>query len=175
MTRFDLCRVGATVLLGCVVWFEATRPALAQAPTAEPFANPPAAPAAANPPVPVPTVPPIPSSSREAQLEERVRQLEATVQRLANQMQATPGAASTADAPAADSAGSDDETAGGPAPRGTAAPDVGTPAETLAPSGMGGPAAPGQSNPPNPPPTARFNSPATLDNIRANTKFGPGF
>src|SRR5262249_14512123 len=33
----------------------------------------------------------------------------------------------------------------------------------------------GQSNPPNPPPSARFDSPATLDNLRANTRFGPGF
>jgi phosphate-selective porin OprO/OprP len=35
--------------------------------------------------------------------------------------------------------------------------------------------APGQSLPPNPPPSARFNSPATLDSIRGNFIFGPGF
>ena len=43
------------------------------------------------------------------------------------------------------------------------------------PSAMGGNSAPGQSLPPNPPPSARFQKPATLDNKPAKTKFGPGF
>ena len=61
------------------------------------------------------------------------------------------------------------------APRGSATLDTGTPATTVAPSRSGGAGAPGQSLPPNPPPAARFNMPATLDNFRGNVKFGPGF
>lgn len=64
---------------------------------------------------------------------------------------------------------------GGAAPRGTAAPDVGSAATAVAPAASGGPGGPGQSLPPNPPPSARFNQPATLDSLKANTKFGPGF
>ena len=40
---------------------------------------------------------------------------------------------------------------------------------------VGRAAAPGQSLPPNPPPSARFDSPATLENHPGNVKFGPGF
>lgn len=40
---------------------------------------------------------------------------------------------------------------------------------------MGGVGAPGQSLPPNPPPSARFNAPATLEDKPAGVKFGPGF
>jgi phosphate-selective porin OprO/OprP len=45
----------------------------------------------------------------------------------------------------------------------------------VAPSATGGPAGPGQSLPPNPAVSARFSSPATLDKVKANTIFGPGF
>jgi phosphate-selective porin OprO and OprP len=97
---------------------------------------------------------------REAQLEERVRQLEAMVNQLTTQMRGMSTAPPV----------------GGPAGgAGTAAPDVGTPATAVAPSASGGAAAPGQSLPPNPPPSARFDSPATLDHFKANTVFGPGF
>jgi phosphate-selective porin OprO and OprP len=115
------------------------------------------------PAIPSPTVPPTVvapgSTAREAQLEERVRQLEAMVKALSTQMSqlSSPGM-------------------GGPAAAlGTAGADIGTPAQVEAPSATGGPGAPGQSLPPNPAPSSRFNSPATLDNIKANVKFGPGF
>jgi phosphate-selective porin OprO/OprP len=58
---------------------------------------------------------------------------------------------------------------------GTAAPDVPSAATAVAPSAMGGAGAPGQSLPPNPPVSPRFNSPATYDDLKANVKFGPGF
>jgi phosphate-selective porin OprO/OprP len=129
-----------------------------QVPSPEPFDG--AAPAAA----PAPPSPSISAAaevaaplSREAQLEERVRQLEAVVNRLSTQMQARPsgGVVGTAN--------------------GTAAPDVGNLATTVAPSRTGGVAAPGQSLPPNPAPSARFDSPATLERKKSNVIFGPGF
>ena len=43
------------------------------------------------------------------------------------------------------------------------------------PSRSGGGAAPGQSLPPNPSPSARFDSPPLLKNVPAGVKFGPGF
>jgi phosphate-selective porin OprO/OprP len=92
--------------------------------------------------------------TREEQLEARVRQLEAMVNSLSGQMQTMA--------------------VGGPV-AGTAAPDIGTPAEVIAPSASGGPGAPGQSLPPNPAPDKRFNSPAIYENKSANVKFGPGF
>ena len=43
------------------------------------------------------------------------------------------------------------------------------------PSTTGGVGAPGQSLPPNPPPSNRFDSPATLQSLKGNFRFGPGF
>jgi phosphate-selective porin OprO/OprP len=136
--------------------------------------------AVGTPPAPVPSaVPPAASTTREAELEARIRQLEAMVNGLSTQVRqlSTSGAAGPvrgANAPPA-TPSNPDTTAGGPAPRGTASPDTGTAATTVAPSASGGAAAPGQSLPPNPPPSARFNVPATLDSIGGNFKFGPGF
>jgi phosphate-selective porin OprO/OprP len=117
-------------------------------------------------------------SEREAQLEARVRQLEAMVNSLSNQVQnisnGAGAAAPTTEATTSPMPGGgrpDDPDQGGPEASGTAAPDVGT----VAPSAMGGAAAPGQSLPPNPPPSPRFNSPAVYDRVRANAIFGPGF
>ena len=93
--------------------------------------------------------------SREAQLEERVRQLEAIVNQ--HSMQLQRGASPGATAP------------------GTAGADVGNPASTAMPSRSGGAGTPGQSLPPNPAPSTRFDSPATLEDKKANVKFGPGF
>src|SRR5262249_6413422 len=42
-------------------------------------------------------------------------------------------------------------------------------------SGMGGAAAPGQSFPPNPAPSDRFDAPTPLQNVPGAVKFGPGF
>jgi len=64
---------------------------------------------------------------------------------------------------------------GGGIAAGAAGADVGTRASAALPSTSGGPGAPGQSLPPNPAPSARFDSPATLENKKANIKFGPGF
>jgi phosphate-selective porin OprO/OprP len=113
-------------------------------------------PAAANPS-------PVAGAAREAQLEERVRQLESQINKLSTQVNQVP-------APPSDPA-----TRGGPDPRGRATPDTGTPATTVAPSRTGGAGAPGQSLPPNPPPSLRVNMPAPVQNIRSNVKFGPGF
>jgi phosphate-selective porin OprO/OprP len=59
------------------------------------------------------------------------------------------------------------------APNSATAPDTGSIASMVAPSGKG--ASPGQSLPPNPPPGARFNMPTPLANLPSNVKFGPGF
>lgn len=91
-------------------------------------------------------------------MEERIRQLESMVQQLAGQVQTlstTPGAEANGSR--------------------TAAPDTGSPGSNVTPSASGGPSAPGQSLPPNPSPNPRFESPATLQSIKANAKFGPGF
>ncbi len=138
-----------------------------EVPSQEPFSG--ASNATAAPPTPTVSPPDASSApevgSREAQLEARVQQLEEMVQRLSAQMQSGTGAAGSA--------------AGNPAPGssapGDAAPDVGDAATTVAPSRMGGVSAPGQSLPPNPAPSARFDSPATLESKKANVKFGPGF
>ncbi len=109
-------------------------------------------------------------TSREAQLEERVRQLEAMVERLANQVNQVNAIPRIPPLP--------DPYQGprpAPLPGDTASRETGTPATLAVPSSMGGPAAPGQSMPPNPPPSPKYNSPATLDSIKANVKFGPGF
>ena len=91
----------------------------------------------------------------KAALEERVRQLEAMVKQLSEQMrnvQSAPGSSN-----------------------GPAAPDTPSNGNASTPSGMGGVGAPGQSLPPNPPPNPRFDSPATLESKKGNVKFGPGF
>jgi phosphate-selective porin OprO and OprP len=131
----------------------------AQVPAQEAFTNPPAAAL----PMPIPYAPPpgvvSAPATKEEQLEARIRQLEATVNRLSAQIEQRPAAGAGAGA-------------GGTA---TAAPDVGSPAATVAPSAVGGVGGPGQSIPPNPAPSERFDSPATLESKKANVKFGPGF
>ena len=139
--------------------------------------------AEALPDLPTPNAPDdAPPVSREAALEERVRQLEELVERLSNQMQANGGATA---APAAGAGGSSvGDAAGGagdtPPPGvssdpGTAPPDTGVAATVEAPSAMGGVSGPGQSLPPNPAANERFNIPATLESKKVNAKFGPGF
>lgn len=95
-------------------------------------------------------------SPHEVELEARVRQLEALVKQLSTQVQQLNAN------PAAPASG----TSSGPGA-------VNEP--TNPPSAIGGAAAPGQSLPPNPAPSNRFDSPATLDNARSNVRFGPGF
>jgi phosphate-selective porin OprO and OprP len=171
---------GATAtLIGVVVVASLGATAVfAQAPNAEPFAPsvpetqvspaPPVVPGPPGPALPDPAVPPAAvvsePATREALLEDRIRQLESMVNQLSTQVQqlAPPG-------------GGASSTAGGPAARGTAAPDVGVPATVIAPSATGGVGGPGQSLPPNPALSPRFNSPATLDKVKGNFVFGPGF
>jgi phosphate-selective porin OprO/OprP len=123
------------------------------------------------PSAPSPTIPSAPAIaaplSREAQLEERVRQLEAMVSQLSARMQQQRTVGTAGSPPGRPRAAGD-------AP-GTAAPDVGNLATTVAPSRTGGVGAPGQSLPPNPAPSDRFDSPATLERKRSSVIFGPGF
>src|SRR5262249_53883442 len=132
------------------------------APTQEPFGpSTPSSPALPNSAVP-PSAGVVGNLSREEQPGERTRQLEdmgKSPSNQVNQMSTRPAAGAA--------------TTGGVA--GTGGPDVGSPATAVAPSAMGAAGAPGQSLPPNPPPSARFDSPATLENKPSNVKFGPGF
>lgn len=113
-------------------------------------------------PQPPPTAEPLPTSPREEALEERVRQLEEMVERLSTQMQG--GGTPVAGEPAAAATGD-----------GEAAPDVGTPATVEQPSRTGGVGAPPQGMAANPKPSAKYDAPATIQNLKANVKFGPGF
>jgi len=61
------------------------------------------------------------------------------------------------------------------APGATAPSNIPSRATAVAPSRAGGVGAPGQSLPPNPAPTNRFDAPATLDSLNGNFRFGPGF
>ena len=181
MRAFVPAQGAVTTLLGVVVVASlGTTAVLAQAPILEPVVapgasgNPGTPPPAGSTTNPVPTLPTTAGppgtvvsepATREALLEERIRQLESMVNRLSaqvNQLVPQPGALP-------------DSTVGGPAPRGAAAADVGVPATVIAPSATGGVGAPGQSLPPNPIASSRFNSPATLDKAKANVIFGPGF
>lgn len=128
---------------------------------------------AAVPPV-SPASPQPAALSREAQLEERVRQLEATVQQLSSRIQAM---SPTPAAPAPGTTGDRvlDGVLSNIAPGATTPGDIPNPATAVAPSRVGGVGAPGQSLPPNPAPTNRFDSPPTLPSLKGNFRFGPGF
>ena len=125
------------------------------------------------PPTPPPALPPAVDAepSREVQLEERIRRLEATIDALNSRIEnlATPPAASAA-------TGTDAADAGAQPPgSNVTGGDTGNAATTTEPSASGGASAPGQSLPPNPAPSRRFDMPATLDNKPGKVKFGPGF
>ena len=98
-----------------------------------------------------------------ADQEARVRQLEALVRQL--QTRRTSG---TGPANSAPDTGTAPSTRGG---AGTGQPGAGA----ITPSRSGGAGAPGQSLPPNPPVSPRFDSPATLVSKPGQVKFGPGF
>jgi phosphate-selective porin OprO and OprP len=110
--------------------------------------------AAGGAPAPVSASPPM--SDREAALEARIQQLEAMMRQMSAQMSALTSAPGRAT----------DANAGGN-------PSGDTP--TAVPSRAGGSLAPGQSSPPNPAPSARFNMPSTNINSPLTGKFGPGF
>lgn len=156
-----------------------------------------------SPPVPAPSIPPVetvvdplplPATPREAALEERVRQLEEMVQRLSVQMSQNPvgmpaggmsGGVTSGGTPAPGepggpaSANTDGSAAEDNTPGGTNTEPVGSGPggnqPNATPSQSGGPLAPGQSSPPNPPPSSRFRMPATTINSPLKGKFGPGF
>jgi phosphate-selective porin OprO/OprP len=138
-------------------------PAPAQVPVQEPLGG--------NNNLPQPTMPrpatPVAAAvplSREAQLEARVQQLEAIVNQLSSQM----GRAPAAGPPAAGAP------AGAPVVTGDVLEVVGaTGGETG--GAASGPGVPGQSYPPVPPVTPRFDIPATLADSRGYFRFGPGF
>ncbi len=140
-----------------------------QVPQQEPLGG--AAPSATATRVPSPAawaIPAAPGSlSREAQLEERVRQLEAVVNQLSSQMRQGVTTGGTAGGPAA--------VLPNIAPGATAPSNIPSPATAVLPSPSGGVGAPGQSLPPNPAPTNRFDQPATLQSLKGNFRFGPGF
>lgn len=137
-----------------------------------------------------PSVPVAMDPSRQA-LEARIQQLEAMVNQLSGQIQNLSNAntaAAAADAAGATPGTTEGAAAGTPttdpvtgavlpniAPGATAPSNIPAPGTVNAPSRMGGYGAPGQSLPPNPPPTNRFNQPATLESKKANVRFGPGF
>ena len=148
------------------------------------------------PATPQPTVPPASidpavaapaATASAADYEARIQQLEAVVRQMQAQMAAgvgvsrDPGTAvggvgAPVGVPGASgitpsASGRDPGTAAG-AP----GADLGQPgAGNATPSRSGGASAPGQSFPPNPPPSNRFQAPATLANLPGSVKFGPGF
>ena len=174
---------------------------------------------AQTPPVPEPSVPspsapsePAPAAppgatSRESELDARVRQLEVMIQQMNSQGAGRAGGLSSDPRDSSDNAGNGATVggggprSGGPVPPGGSggpaggstgggvpvsdAPGTsnGLPAgagpggnsPTGAPSTSGGALAPGQSSPPNPPPSDRFNMPPTTINSPLTGRFGPGF
>ncbi len=194
-----LFRLGAVVLASARIASAQTPPVPAP-PVPEPSVPPTSAPAEA-----APAIPSAPSgSTREADLEARVRQLEILIQQMSSQGVGGAGAGSAGLATGAGGAGGPAGAGGGgggggPAGGGIGAgagagspgpntTDVGGPSNVIpggaapggnapntVPSGTGGPLAPGQSSPPNPAPNARFNMPATTINSPLTGRFGPGF
>ena len=194
-----LCRLAALLLA-------LARVAAAQTPPVpDPSVPLTSAPAERLPNVPAPAAPG--GSTREAELEARIRQLEIMMQQLSSQRGA--GGAGSVNEPGA-GAGNNTVTGsgavgseiGGSVPPGgsggpgggstgggvTSSDDTGPSSNsvpagagpggntpTAAPSGTGGALAPGQSSPPNPAPSTRFNMPPTTINSPLTGRFGPGF
>jgi phosphate-selective porin OprO/OprP len=145
------------------------------------------------PALPAPTVPPgaVPAAASMAAYEARIQQLEAMVRELQAQqavlMQrsgvASPDSGTVVGAPGATlgqpgASGMTPSAMGGDIGTVVGAPGapIGEPgASAITPSQSGGASAPGQSFPPNPAPSNRFDSPATLANLSGSVKFGPGF
>lgn len=123
---------------------------------------------AQQPPAPAPTVPPAVVAeplSREAQLEDRIRQLEAMVHSLSGRVEqlSAPGAAPTPAAAGTRAGGSIGAAMGGPGGDDSGAGDE------VSAGGSAGP------SPTAAQPASRFNMPAGVPNLKAETRFGPGF
>ncbi len=131
------------------------------------------------PPLPAASIPSGAPTPREAQLEERVRQLELMVDRLQRQVGATEPDDSAffgADTLPTDrgrqgSGLPPSEPGTTPVPGAVETGDL--PRASVSPAG--GIGVPGGSFPPVPRPQDRFDSPATLEDKRARARFGPGF
>ncbi|WP_435019031.1 OprO/OprP family phosphate-selective porin [Tundrisphaera sp. TA3] len=187
------CRPMGVVILSGLLWAGVARTQAQIPPIPDP----------GPPPAVTPIEPGVaPPTTRELALEARILQLEQMVQQLSIQMsQSPPGGATVSGVPGAAgggmaSGGGDGRPAagqpGGPAsgnndgsaaedntPGGTNTVPVGSGPRgeepNAAPSQSGGVLAPGQSSPPNPPPSPRFRMPATTISSPLNGKFGPGF
>lgn len=142
------------------------------------------------PPIPQPSVPPVTAgeaapapadpaptapTGREAALEQRIQQLEQMMRQMSTQRSQGPGLVG---------AGGTGTGAGDPRTSGSGTPSdvpaagpgaTGGNQPTGSPSRSGGSLAPGQSSPPNPPPSPRFQMPATSINSPLSGRFGPGF
>jgi len=121
-----------------------------------------------------------PAAGSPDELEARIRQLESMVDQLSGQIKALRSTAPAAGAGGTSTAGSggvsDTGGATGEGPgRNPGSGDTGSAANMATPSAAGGAAAPGQSLPPNPPPSARFDAPTRLQDVPGRVKFGPGF
>ena len=167
-------------------------------PVPEPSVPPASAPGPGDPATPTGSTTPGAPVGREAELEQRVRQLEQMVERMARQMGQTGAGPRVGGGPGVatdvrgDGAGGRPDVGGGDpgavGSDGTTNTDAGPTTNTIpggagpggntpndAPAATGGPLAPGQSSPPNPPPSARFNMPPTTINSPITGRFGPGF
>jgi phosphate-selective porin OprO/OprP len=126
----------------------------------------------------VPAIPPaVAATSREAQLEARIQQLEAMVNQLQYQV-GQPGTGTVPNQPGT-TGGLGAEGSGLPPSEPGTTPTAGAVETGALPrqsvSSSGGIGVPGQSFPPVPPPSDRFNVPATLEDKRGRFRFGPGF
>jgi phosphate-selective porin OprO and OprP len=148
------------LLLAILLLASGSNVARAQTPPASAPSAPPA-PTGNTPPPPAAAVP----TAREAALEARVQQLEAMMQQMATQMSALRSSAGAASAASPSPDGSANANAGG---------NPGGASTTATPSSRG-PLSPGQSSPPSPPPSDRFNMPPLFENKALTGKWGPGF
>ncbi|MDR3636691.1 MAG: porin [Isosphaeraceae bacterium] len=113
--------------------------------------------------------------TREQQLEARIQQLESMVNQLSGQVQQINTAAAAGSAPSAAAIAEGPARAGTADGGGLSTPGGMSSGAPALPSRSGGLNAPGQSLPPNPSVSSRFDSPATLENHPGKVNFGPGF
>ncbi len=170
-------KIGVTLLIGALMVAGATT-----APAQEPLPPLPLAPPPVASPDQAPEVvavaPGAAPAGREAELEARVRQLELMVKQLAAQKSQAPATGAAAGGASGAAAGGSSGSASGTGSGGasnTSGGGTGGNSPTSTPSRSGGPLAPGQSSPPNPPPSDRFRMPATTINSPLTGSFGPGF
>jgi phosphate-selective porin OprO/OprP len=163
--RFALCGVAIGALTAhTVLAQEATS-------THEPYSGP--------PPLPAALIPAAAPGPREAQLEERIRQLELIVNQLQQQMGAL-GPRGLAPAESAATPTTRGIQGSGLPPSEPGVTPIPGAVETgdlprASVSRSGGIGVPGGSFPPVPRPQDRFDSPATLEDKRGRLRFGPGF